>query len=1137
MKIDTPVFQNIYLQLLIIFRIITMNIMKNLSCIAAFIAMSQLCAAQTDVTLAHWSFNNTYSVSGDVATPTKTAATNSTNLHGLKLRPNTQAGSSDTWLMPWRPTRSGQVAAQDDKGAYLEQGAISCDGCALHLTSPVPTPKDASTSYSWGDKTEAFPDGSSYSYQKPYSYFEIQTSTLGYKNIRLSLNAAGHNSPTQYYAVAYSTDGDNWTLAGDSYLAGASYKTWVVTDVDLPLANAEKACIRVFPAATWKGPGSSVSQDNQFNLDDVYIHATLDAPLACIGGFSVGDMTASPGESYDYECKLPADFQASTVTIRPTVENASVSVFGEDADGDELDITDNGDGSYTIRTPRPNKSSFLTFDIKATDGAVALKSRYTLRILRIGEAEVATLTLDGTAIPAATLRQLNTGDSFAATFSGNIYTALPEVKATMADGSVPAITSRNEGTSAVYTIDADERKFTLTVDGVHIYTPGEKDEKVVINYTTAGKTDTGWSNGLYTLTCANLDGWNGTKFKFNSTDHTFAVPAGVIVKQFILSGYSANYGNGEGLTSLTSEGATTYIPSRHNFVRGQLYDLVCVVENHKPGAPLEFVLTGGNQPYAAIELLIEKTNPGTVPQLVGKEVKVNNNHAVVTLTFDREMKDTEATVNGNRISAEGGSTVLNFGVWNLDYNSTSTLTVAPGAASDFFGNTNPEAINCDIVTADRPVATKKAYDYVVSNVDEFKAAFAAVNASNKAADAERKVIFILNGDYNFEGIEQRLQCNNVSLIGESRDGVVIRGTRNGISNPVLNLRDRSGFYLQDLTLRNDFNYGMADKNSGQAVAVYGGNKTIMKNVLMLGNQDTQVTGERAYFDACEIHGTVDFICGGGDNFYDRCDLVLEDRNGNVIAAPNTAASLRWGYVFSNCTISAVDGAKEVTDGSYHLGRPWQNEPRIHYINTRMNVLPAPAGWTSMGTLPTHFYEFGSTGKDGKLLDLSERKNSPTSTNTYTPVLTEEEAARFTVINVLGGTDGWLPTDYTSLPEPPAATVADGSITWEADPQVRTTVIFKDGKYLANTTDTRFTPEADGIYILRSANDMGGLSVKATEINFSSSAITGISADSSVAKVEYLNLQGIRVNDNYRGIAIRVVTFTDGRCEATKVMLR
>lgn len=32
---------------------ITMNIIKNLTCMAAFLAMSQVCGAQTDVTLAH----------------------------------------------------------------------------------------------------------------------------------------------------------------------------------------------------------------------------------------------------------------------------------------------------------------------------------------------------------------------------------------------------------------------------------------------------------------------------------------------------------------------------------------------------------------------------------------------------------------------------------------------------------------------------------------------------------------------------------------------------------------------------------------------------------------------------------------------------------------------------------------------------------------------------------------------------------------------------------------------------------------------------------------------------------------------------------------------------------------------------
>lgn len=1115
-----------------------MNSMKSLLLGAVFMTTGMLCGAENPtVTMAHWSFNNTYSVSGDVATPTKNAASNSSNLHGLKLKPNEQAAAGDMWLMAWRPTRTGQVASQDDKGAYLESGAISSDGCAIHLTSPVPTPKEESDSYIWGDKTAKFPDGNKYSYQTPYNYFEIQAVTTGYKDIKLSVNAAGHNSPTQYYAVSYSTNGKTWTLAGDSYLAGSSYKTWVVTDVELPVGKLENVKIRIFPAAAWKGPGANLNQDNQFNLDDVYLYGTLDAPLAELAGIKVDGKEAAAGEKYDFDCKLPIDYSQPTVSIVPTLSNATVSVYGEDNDGDELDVTDNGDGSYSIRTPKQNQSSYLTFQIAPTSGAVALKTHYSARILHFGEAQVASLTIDGKNIPASVLKTLNSGDKFEAEFNDNIYTALPELKAVMADGSSPKVSTKAGEGKVTYTIDCGTRVFTLTVGGLHIYTPGEKDEKVTLNYTTAGKTETGWSNGLYTLSCDNLDGWNGTKFKFNSTKHTLSVPAGVIVKQFTLSGFSANYGNGEGLTSLTSEGAVTYIPTRHNFVRGELYDLVCVVENHKPGAPIDFEIIGGNQPYAAFDLVIEKTNPGTRPQLVGKDVNVTNNHAIVTLTFDREMKDTEATVKDKKIMAEGGSTVLRFGVWDLDYNSSCTLTVAAGAASDFFGNSNAEAIECTITTAERPVATKRAYDYIVSNADEFKAAVKAVNASNSKADAERKVIFILDGDYDFGGVEQRLQCNNVSLIGQSRDGVVIRGTRNGISNPVLNLRDRSGFYLQDLTLRNDFNYGMEDKNSGQAVAVYGGNKTIMKNVRMLGNQDTQVTGERAYFDKCEIHGTVDFICGGGDNFYDQCDLVLEDRGGNVIAAPNSAASLKWGYVFSNCTISAVEGAKAVVDGSFHLGRPWQNEPRIYYINTKMNVLPAAEGWTSMGNLPTHFYEYGSVDKDGKEIDLSVRKNSPTSTNTYTPVISKEEAALFTVINVLGGTDGWLPTDYTYLPEAPAARLADGKIVWDADPQVRTTVIFKDGKYLADTAETSFIPEGDGVYTLRSANDMGGLSVKAAEINVTSSGMSDLNADMrTVVSTEYYNMLGVRVTKDYNGPVVKVTVFANGSRESTKVIL-
>ena len=245
---------------------------------------------------------------------------------------------------------------------------------------------------------------------------------------------------------------------------------------------------------------------------------------------------------------------------------------------------------------------------------------------------------------------------------------------------------------------------------------------------------------------------------------------------------------------------------------------------------------------------------------------------------------------------------------------------------------------------------------------------------------------------------------------------------------------------------------------------------------MLSNLDTQVTGHRAYFEDCAIHGTVDFICGGGDNFYWHTDLVLENRGGNCITAPSTNSSQKWGYVFQECTIKAVDATAATTnEGSYYLGRPWQNEPRCYFLNTTMNVLPATAGWTSMGTLPTHFYEYNSMNASGTAISLTGRTNSPTSTNSYTPVLTDEEAAKFTLKNVLGGTDSWLPTDYTTVTTAPTISLDGSTISWDAVADARCYVIFKDGEYLTNQTETSYnTNGAVGDYTVRAANEMGGL---------------------------------------------------------------
>ena len=818
--------------------------------------------------------------------------------------------------------------------------------------------------------------------------------------------------------------------------------------------------------------------------------------LASITGLAIDGQTVTQGDETDWLCNLPINYAAEKVTFTVSSQNCQLTVTAADEAGKPITVTPGEAGAYSVPTPGANKATIVTMTLTPNDGAAAPQTAYTLRLFRLGGIMVSALTVDGEELPAELIDALN-AEGNTATLTGRIYTALPAVQAKMNDGTLIDATGRLDGTQATYSLSATQgdltRSYTLTIDGIHIYNKLETDETVQLKYTSEGQTGDGtWSNGLYTLTCERLDGWNNSSFKLNSEQNTWTVPSDVVVKQVVFKDFNANYNAGE-LVSLVAGDATVYIPYKHDYQEpdATMYDLVVNLEGHKAGTPITFTLQGGGQPVAWFEFTVEKQAITTAPAPTNITVTSteSTNHCVVALTFDREMNDTEATIGGQTITAKGGSSVLYFPVWDLEYDTDYTFTIAAGAAKDTYGNANAEPINIEIKVGSKAVADKKAYDYVVGTAQEFTEAVAAVNAVNTSADAPRKTIFIKNGDYDFGSAEQKLTAYNVSLIGESRDGVVLHGLRDGISNPVLNLRDRSGFYLQDLTVRNDYDYG-ADKLKGVAVAIYGGNKTAMRNVRMQSTQDTQVTGERAYFEECAIHGTVDFICGGGTNYYYKTDLVLENRDGNCITAPATGAGLDFGYVFDQCTIKPMEGAGEVVDGSYNLGRPWQNEPRAAFINTTMEVLPTAEGWTSMSELPTHFYEFGSVNAEGEAVDLSGRKNSPTSTNTYYPVLTAEEAAAYNLRNVLGGTDSWLPTEETAVSGAPTVTLRGSTLSWADLDDARCYVIFRDGQYLDNVTATSYNVTEQGTYTVRSANRNGGLGGSSLPVRYATEVTTG-----------------------------------------------
>lgn len=844
-------------------------------------------------------------------------------------------------------------------------------------------------------------------------------------------------------------------------------------------------------------------------------------------------------EGYDYCFNLPGDYAAETVALNVAPMNGTIAAEGYTVEGNKV----------IVPVPAKNEEKVVNIVLTPAEGAFCPQTEYKVRVYRIGGVVVSGLQVDGYEVATPELLEALNGETAAATLATKVYTHVPAVSATFADGSKADATVTLEGTTAKAafkgTSGADEKNFTFNVDGVHLYTPAEGEQVVKLVFDSANnQADGSWSNGLYTLRDCN-DGWGGTQFKFRSnTELSWSVPSNIIVKQMKFCQLGDNYAPGT-IEYVSSEGATVYLPSDNDFSNTKArYDLLVNIENHQAGEPIMFKFKDGSQPVAWFEFTVEERALTGEPQIqeftwLPTDEPLRQNHCVIKMVFDREMASGYLKYGpglSKTAKAEGGSSTLYFSLWDLEWNTANAFEIPAGALVDKFGNSNEYPTPAEIAVGAPADVVPVEEVTVVSNIDEFKGAIASCMETNKTADAPRRVIFMKNGDYNLgtsSDTQPMLHLNkafNVSIIGESRDGVVLRGTIMGISYPVFSTRYSTNIYMENFTIRNDLDYGK--ERQGVGVAHYGGNRDIMVNMRLLSQQDTQVTGEQGYYYNCEIHGSVDYVCGGGNHFYDHCTFVQQ--TGGAIAAPSTSALLKWGYVFQNCTIKGANG--------YHLGRPWQNEPRCYWLNTTMLSTCSANGWDKMSNLPTHFYEYGSKDKNGNLLDLSGRGNSPTSTNKYTPVLTDEEAAEFTVENVLGGTDSWLaPDEYVRMTAPAAAYDGDANaITWTADPKAAGYFVYRFGEFAGYVPGNQTayslgagSRAADDTYTVRSMSANGTLSDHSAPVTPSSQVgVEAVGAENG-AKALYYNLQGVRVSEDYQGVRVRVAREADGTRSVTK----
>lgn len=543
----------------------------------------------------------------------------------------------------------------------------------------------------------------------------------------------------------------------------------------------------------------------------------------------------------------------------------------------------------------------------------------------------------------------------------------------------------------------------------------------------------------------------------------------------------------------------------------------------------------------------------------------------IKVVFDRTMQSVtlpftdEANNLNETLTAEQGKELI-FYYWNIPNKELNY--VLPGSMfKDIYGKEFAGKFEKHFKT--RSTTTElcqKTFDFIVGedgSLDD------AINAANANEGTDRFLIFVPDGEYQltgFESLEGRYNitsdgawpCDedgkavtkdemeskynyqngmtlvsrpNVSIIGQSREGVKIfnHPVVEGISyTATIHVgREATDFYAEDIALENRFNYWSTmngGSGAGRAVVLWDqGQRTVMKNVSMMSWQDTYYSSNatsdyRGYFENCAIGGVVDWLCGDGNIWLQKCDIVVRDRSGNNLAAPSQEAEQQWGYVFMDCNIVPefpLSQMEELKDKTWTLARPWANSPTkspaCTFINTKMSVLPKDQGWGAMGSgAILRFHENHTMDGGGTVLSLGARSLAACAPAAGSDdcVMNDTEASKYTIENVLGGSDSFTPKERTMQIDAKSGgkeaydksnskewddqiETDDDRLQWQAHPNALCYFVFKmendEWCYKANLTETSISLDqlslGSGTYCVRAANQYGGLGAPTKPITY------------------------------------------------------
>ena len=301
----------------------------------------------------------------------------------------------------------------------------------------------------------------------------------------------------------------------------------------------------------------------------------------------------------------------------------------------------------------------------------------------------------------------------------------------------------------------------------------------------------------------------------------------------------------------------------------------------------------------------------------------------------------------------------------------------------------------------------------------------AINAAPSNND-HTFIIYLKRGFYCTEKLIVPFEKRNIMFIGENREETVISyhiyNCPNGPdgrcpaedvarwrgdlirTSATLTIKG-DGFKAENLTIENT----AGPVGQAQAITIQA-DKVVFINCDIKGYQDTIYlirAGERCYFENCLVIGRTDYIYGAGIAFFQSCEIRSWGKG--WITAPSTPADQPYGFIFNECKLTYRENSPRPEDDGQpvRFGRPWHEFPKVAWLYCDITEMINPEGWGDTWHMDyadksdcLHLYEYKNSGPGAEMSGRAKW--------TGLRSITDKEALEYTVVKVLGGSDGWNP---------------------------------------------------------------------------------------------------------------------------------